>query len=285
MHNVTQSEIDALSEHDQRDRTRFWRVARYGNLECLSATFFTQRFPRHTHETYVIGVLLAGCNTYILRGGTVNALAGDVAIIPPGEVHDGGAADVGFIYRMTYPSVDLLREIAADVTGKPQIFAPSFDEPIYRDPDIFNLLRAAHERMESGGDGVAADELLIAAYGLLVLRHAKLGAPPRVGQEQTILERVRGYMDAHFCYEVDLAQLSQIAGLSRFHLIRAFRANLGMTPHEWLLDRRIRHACGLLAKGEPLAEVATDCGFFDQSHFTRAFKRRMGVTPGVFRAG
>ena len=76
----------------------------------------------------------------------------------------------------------------------------------------------------------------------------------------------------------------RLAGLPRHHLIRAFRRETGLTPHAYLIDVRVRRARERLRRGESLGEVAAATGFCDQPHLTRAFKARLGVTPGAFRA-
>lgn len=82
---------------------------------------------------------------------------------------------------------------------------------------------------------------------------------------------------------LSLSQLSAVAGLTPSHFVRAFSQHYGMTPHAYLLDRRIRHARTLLKQGQPLAEVALASGFADQAHFQRQFKRRVAATPGQYR--
>jgi AraC-like DNA-binding protein len=84
----------------------------------------------------------------------------------------------------------------------------------------------------------------------------------------------------------DLATLSKEVGLSRFQTLRWFRRHYGVTPRAFHLHFRLALARCSLRAGAPLAEVAASCGFVDQSHFTRQFKRLMGVTPGQYaRAG
>lgn len=280
---LTQADLIATAEHDRRDRAAFWRNPRYDGLECLSATFFTHRFPRHTHDTYVMGIVHAGCNAYSQGGVKVYAGAGDICVINPGVVHDGGAFDRGFSYRMTYPSVALMKELAEDVTGRPAHRAPSFNAPIMRDDEVTALFRSAHERMEAGEEAVGADEDLIAAYGLMLLRYADLDPPDAIGREPKRIGRVRAFLEENFSTPVDLKTLAEIAGLSRFQLLRAFRRQTGMTPHAYLTDCRVRTARRLLARGETIAEAALACGFSDQSHLTRIFKAHAGLTPARYR--
>jgi AraC-like DNA-binding protein len=83
---------------------------------------------------------------------------------------------------------------------------------------------------------------------------------------------------------VSLAELAALAGVSRFQLLRAFSRELGITPHAYLMQRRVLLAQRFLADGETHAQAAIQAGFSDQSHMTRAFVRQVGVTPGCYRA-
>ena len=74
-----------------------------------------------------------------------------------------------------------------------------------------------------------------------------------------------------------------MAGMSRYQLIRAFRAATGMTPHAWQLNQRINQARERIRAGEGISEVAYGLGFADQAHFQRVFKAHAGITPGRYR--
>jgi AraC-like DNA-binding protein len=102
-------------------------------------------------------------------------------------------------------------------------------------------------------------------------------------REKTAVHTARDYLSDNYETDIGLEELASIAGLSRAHLIRAFRKEFHITPHAYLTDVRIRRARRLLRSGEMPAEVAALCGFADQAHFTRHFKARTGVTPGQFR--
>jgi AraC-like DNA-binding protein len=267
------------------DRVRFWRAPRHGGLEGLSARFRRHRYAPHTHETYAIGVILAGCETFRLRGERHYVPAGSLVFVNPGEVHDGEPSGDGYAYRMTYPSVALLSEVAAEFSGRASA-APFFPGAAVSDPPAYAAFLATYERLEHDVDRLAADEAMLRAYAFLIARHAK--APPSDASVPTApaaVRRVREYLDAHAAEQIDLSTLSDVAGVTRYHLVRLFRREVGLTPHAYLTDRRIHAARKMLADGMPPAEVATACGFFDQSHLTRAFKSRAGVGPGAYRAG
>lgn len=267
------------------DRARFWRDPLHDGLECLTARFATHRYALHTHDTYVVGIIVRGCETFRLNGVRLYAGAGAVCFVNPGDVHDGAPATESFTYRMTYPSTELMRSIAADLFTRAVAQPPMFRVPVVYDPDLFAMLHGAHRTLEAGGGGLGREQRLRSAYAAALLRYGDVRGPrPAATREPGPVGRVRDYLEARFDEDVRLDRLAEIAGLTRHHLIRAFRRETGLTPHAYLVDRRIRAARLLLADGSAPADVAVRCGFCDQSHLNRAFKARMGVTPGSFRA-
>ncbi|MEW6665176.1 MAG: helix-turn-helix domain-containing protein [Thermodesulfobacteriota bacterium] len=74
-----------------------------------------------------------------------------------------------------------------------------------------------------------------------------------------------------------------MANLSEFHLLRSFRAVVGLPPHAYLIQRRIDYARSHLSRRLPIVQVGLETGFTDQSHFTRWFKKIVGITPGQYR--
>ena len=114
--------------------------------------------------------------------------------------------------------------------------------------------------------------------GRLGLASRRGGLPPGA------LKRVQQYVEEHLAERVSIERLATIAGLSVFHFARAFRQSQGMTPHSYLLHRRIMRAQELLRATEsPLSEIALVSGFADQSHLARHFRERVGVSPAIFR--
>ena len=104
------------------------------------------------------------------------------------------------------------------------------------------------------------------------------GVPPRA------LQRVRDYVETHLEDSISLQDLASTTGLSTSHFIRAFKRSAGVTPHRYLLHRRVRRALGLLAETTlALSEVAVAAGFADQSHFCREFRKLVGATPSRYR--
>lgn len=266
------------------DETFFWRVSRHGDLDCFTATFRKHVFPPHTHETYVIGVTLDGVHSYMHKGVRVRCEAGTICFINPDEVHDGSPDSQGYSYRMTYPSPEFLSALLRVETGRP-VGPPRFRTPGVHDPELAQMFCAAHRALEGREEALFADEKLIGFYLTAIERYAG-GLPGMIaaGQEPEAVARIKDYLMAHMAEPTDFHSLAEQAGLSAWHLIRVFRKSTGLTPHAWLVDRRVHHARELLRAGESPSHIAVQCGFADQAHLTRSFKARLGVTPGQYRA-
>jgi AraC-like DNA-binding protein len=107
---------------------------------------------------------------------------------------------------------------------------------------------------------------------------ARGGLPPQV------LRRIREYVDAHVDRNIDLETLASTAQLSVYHFARAFKQSTGVTPHGYLLQRRVERAQELLVRTNlPLSEIALETGFADHSHFARQFRRLAGMSPSEVR--
>lgn len=104
------------------------------------------------------------------------------------------------------------------------------------------------------------------------------GLPPRT------LRRVQEYVDSHLSENLELEQLALTAGLSLHHFARTFKASAGVTPHQFVLQRRISLARDLLTSTDrPIADIAIAAGFSDQSHLIRHFRQSFAVSPSAFR--
>ena len=240
-----------------------------------------QAFPRHTHDSYGVGIVRRGAQRSWSGAGTVDAGPGDVIMVNPGEVHDGTPLDErGRCWQMLYLDPVLVRGDAAELSstrgGEP------LWRPIARDVRLVPLFEACFAAVCGGGDRLAQEQAQVALLGHLLLHHAGLRAPPALSPS---IARARQRIDDDPAADHGLAELAAEAAASRFQLLRAFQRELGLTPHAYVLQRRIALARCLIAQGSALADVAHGAGFADQSHMTRAFVRHLGYTPGAFAAG
>ncbi|MBN9220633.1 MAG: helix-turn-helix transcriptional regulator [Mesorhizobium sp.] len=106
----------------------------------------------------------------------------------------------------------------------------------------------------------------------------------RQGLDPVRLKRVLGFIEDHRFEDITVADLADVACLSMFHFTRAFAAAMGLPPHSYVSERRLEAAKALIAGGRAsLTEIALSCQFSSQSSFTRAFRRKMGMTPAEYR--
>ena len=127
------------------------------------------------------------------------------------------------------------------------------------------------------------ESLIYSSLIKLVVRHSKSldkGLP--LSRANVSLGLVKQFLDEHPDSDVSLRELSGLAGVSACHLLRAFQKQFGLPPHKYQIQARLRMAKRLLRQGRNQLDVALTCGFHDQSHFHRHFKRMMGVTPGHY---
>ncbi|MBD2259330.1 AraC family transcriptional regulator [Pseudanabaena sp. FACHB-2040] len=141
---------------------------------------------------------------------------------------------------------------------------------------------------ESGGpNGRLYGDTLTTALAAHFVNHYSTASPLDFSSLKIIdrqrLGSVVDYIEAHLSEDIGLSDLALEAGLSKFHFSRLFKAATGLTPHKYLLKRRIEHAAQALQKrAMTLSEASYLFGFTDQSHFTRVFKQVKGMTPKQF---
>ncbi len=260
----------------------FWRAPEFGDMELLRATYVSHSFARHTHAGYAIGMIERGVEVFYYRGAIHRALPGDVVAINPDEVHTGHSGDAhGWRYHMFYPDTALLERLAGDI-GRTD-GAPYFREPVIRDAELARQIRRLHDILAHSSSALVRQSTFCAVMSRLILRHAAnapaLRRPP--GGQRTV-QRAAAFLEANLAANITLDDLSAHVGLSPFYLSRLFRRCTGLPPHAYLKQRRIQKAKEMLRRGLPIARVAAETGFADQSHLTRHFKQIVGVSPGRF---
>ncbi|MEV7007672.1 AraC family transcriptional regulator [Streptosporangium sp. NPDC051022] len=267
------------------EAARFWRTPALPGVDLLRARYVTHRFTRHAHDAYAIGVIVSGVEEFDYRGARHRAGAGSVVLVDPDQAHTGHAGEPGgWTYRMLYPSVEVIGEIAAELLAGRG--TPCFPEAVVSSPHSAALLGAAHDAAERG-DNLASSTLARAAFGTLLRQHAARVPPEtRLPGDPRAVRLAREILHDRLVDPPTLEDLALAVRAKPFALIRAFKAATGLPPHAYLNTLRVRQARGLLDSGLPAAQVAADVGFTDQAHLTRHFKRIVGVPPAAYqRAG
>lgn len=256
-----------------------------GGVDLLSATFRTHSYARHVHEGYAIGVIAAGAERFYYRGSERLAVAGSIVALDPDQVHDGSAAaESGWSYRMSYVRPESMVAAAREVDALHGSGLPSFPEPVVADPELASRFLEVHRIISASQCGLESESEALMLLAALLTRHARpRPAEPRAPHDHGAVARIRDALEDLTGPPPSLRRLADLSGLSPLYVIRAFRRATGFTPHAYQLHLRVQEAARRLKAGHAIADAAVACGFADQSHLTRCFKRVMGVPPGRYR--
>jgi AraC-like DNA-binding protein len=234
----------------------------------------------HSHRTWTIAVVQRGAARFEVDNTRQRADAGELFVLEPEAVHTGMAAvPEGWAYKVLYVEPSLLHEWAQRDEPAPR----AARWVVFRDHALRAALLRAHAALALEAPGLPVEETVLEAIAGLTphLRGASVTARRERG-EHAAVRRARLHLQERWDQPVSLAELADVAGLSRFELIRRFRRQNGLTPHAFQRDLRVDRARGMLGEGVPAAAVAAACGFADQPHLSRVFKRMVGVTPGAY---
>ncbi len=244
---------------------------------------FTHCYPRHVHERYAIGLMLRG-GSHCLTSSFDEYLVGpgDIALLHPGRVHTGTPVEQSVpSYIMFYMETahmqaaaqEFMQNSTADVVFPRMVVSrPDVKQTLMR---LYRAVRFKEDRLVKQSVEAQAMEALFDCAALSP-KHSQFDNEPRA------IKLVREYLHDHIGEHVTLEDLSEMVGLSRHHLLRVFSKNTGVSPHQYHVQLRIEHARRLFQRGLSIADVAYETGFVDQSHFTKAFKKVIGVTPGQY---
>jgi AraC-like DNA-binding protein len=249
-----------------------WLVRAPGDLERIEARMSGVAYAPHRHDTYAIALTLEGVQSFDYRGSTWHSQRGQLVILHPDELHDGRAGDgKSFCYRAAYVSP---AEIQAILGGTP---LPFIESGVSSDPRLRAAVCALLDDYDHPLTGLAYHDAL---YDLAVALQAASGArrPIATVQREATL-RARDYLEAHLDRSLSLEELERATHHDRWQLSRDFRAMFGTSPYRYQILRRLDRARRMMLAGHSPAEAASHCGFADQSHLGRQFKRAFGLTP------
>jgi AraC-like DNA-binding protein len=256
----------------QRDSIRFG-VGSPG-LERAEVYLAACAFEPHRHDTYTIGLTLAGVQTFRYRGQRRVSLPGHLVILHPDEIHDGApGTEDGFRYRALYVAPELVRDA---LDGSP---LPFVSDPV-RHPTPATRVFASFlaDIDEPVSDLGSVDITTTLADALRSLAGKSERSPGTI--DAGAVERARDYLAAHASEQTSASTLERVTGTDRHTLARHFRRAFGTSPDRYRTLRRVALARAAIERGVPLARAAAESGFADQSHLTRQFKRTYGLTPG-----
>lgn len=268
----------------QEKPIRFFRIPELSNVELYKTTNATTCSPRHVHLVFSLSIQESGVRIHETKRGKYPVTPGSVVVVNLDELHCGSTA-MGHKSSTQAIRIEppMLNALVRDVSGKNRE-SVLFAEPIIEDMDLFGRIRNLCRLLGFPGSRLEKECVFLDTFARLCTRHSRDRIAPIVTGSQRIkpVLQVREFLQDCFSENVSLSHLGSLVGLSAFHLARLFTRQIGVPPHAYQTQVRLKKATNLLAAGWPIAKVALEVGYYDQSHFQRAFKKKFGITPGQY---
>ncbi len=254
---------------NQKDLSVYKKLDILDGIEILYAYGHTVNFPKHTHPTFNIALVINQPFYSELDSKFVRAPIGSLCITNPEEIHATPCDNkMGNTFTTFYISPELLKQINK---GQEVFFK---DKVIYA-PQLFSNLLYLSKNLDN--PYLDIEKEIVKNLKILV----KNNTEPHsfISQEKRLLSR---FIEESFT-NFSLDKTAQSFGMNKYKFLRLFKQETGLTPKNFAAIKRIEKAKELISKNNDLMSVALDSGFYDQAHMTKEFKRYTGVTPNTYQ--
>ena len=275
----------AMRDTRPREFVDYHHFHELNGLEMLKASYQDTQFSKHTHEGYCIGLIDEGAQSFLRTGNQHIAPQGDIILVNADEVHTGSSAvETGWCYRAIYPTPEMIQEISQDFFNESG-FMPWFPQAVVHDEGLAEQLDLLFDLLLQPRNMLFKQSLYVSTLAYLLSRYSQSRKVLKdLPEAHSKILLVQEMLEAEPEKEHQLTELAALVNLSPWHLLRQFKKITGLPPHAWLVQFRIRKSLYLLKQGCEIAMVAQRCGFSDQSHYTRHFKKALGCTPAQYIA-
>jgi AraC-like DNA-binding protein len=269
---------DVLARLDPRNTTRYWIHQQMTGLSCLCADFTSHDYAPHSHDALVVAVTEKGGSEFRSRGEVGEATSSVLLVFNPDEPHSGCMArSERWRYRGLYLTQSALA-ILARTLGIDAV--PYFTANAHDDAELIAAFLNLHQALQAGRDVLLVREQLIGSFGRLFRRYGSEGARiPVASRDHGAVSTVQALIRDQYGEQLTLDTMGRAVDLTPFQLIGLFKRTIGLTPHAYLTQVRLKAAMRAMRAGVDLAEAALTAGFYDQSALTNHFKRAYGITP------
>ncbi|WP_415717178.1 AraC family transcriptional regulator [Maridesulfovibrio sp.] len=256
------------------------------DVALVEATGIDNQFPRHVHSSYIFTLIDNGERKLSVNSTTVTIKTGELCILPPGIPHKCEPISTPeselYSYRALCVTSNYMVRLTTEIYGRycrepdfdPEIAYTDYDKTSFE--DCFTLIHVPGTELERQA---ALNSFL---YHIIEKHSRGERLPRKAGAQLVALQRVKSFIDQNFQRQITLPELAERACLSPFHLQKIFVDEYGRSPQEYVIFKRIKEAQRLIESNTPLIEAALKSGFSDQSHFSKHFKKVIGISPGRF---
>ncbi|MEC1614164.1 AraC family transcriptional regulator [Bacillus mojavensis] len=261
-----------------QNETRTLHLDPHLNIEAYRFKGIMQKFPNHFHDYYVIGFIEKGQRYLACQDQEYIINPGDLLLFNPRDTHsceqiDGRTLD----YRCINVMPDVMVRAVEEITGAGHL--PYFSHHVLFRHELTSSLQELHILISKEKQALRKEELFLHLLEELIRRYSDVTILNSIPEPSDEIKMVCGFLEEHYAENVTLNDLSELTGWSKYHLLRSFTKQKGITPNSYLETIRINQAKKLLEQGVRPIDAAFQTGFSDQSHMTKFFKRQVGLTP------
>ncbi len=233
-------------------------------------------FSKHFHDTYTIGITHGGVFKSISANQSSLSYQYSTRIINPGDVHGGDSHT--WSYTNVYPKIEFMVNIYEQMYH--EVKMPIFSKHIIDDLDLYRLLYRFFLSAYRKEEKMFIEINAIEAFSYLIKNYAssKRDFTPLFDDKKVVKGSIE-YINDNISENILLDDLAQNFNLSKYHFLRVFKSDIGLTPHNYILTQRVDKAKESILRGKSLLEASAEMGFSDQSHFIRNFKKIYGYSP------
>ncbi len=268
----------------EEEKAVLYKAEKLENLLVFKANYKKFQFRRHVHEDFSLGLMQRGTQKFYCRGRDIYVPSGHLITVNADEIHDGMSADGNlYHYHVIFIPQKILKSIGEEmVTAKMALY---FRSPATQDRELASQLHHIFSLLDNQStDILEIQSLFYTVVAKLLQRHGAVTVNDEYFKRIPLaVNRACEYINDLALSNISLDDIATAAGLSRYHFLRTFNSSLGITPHAYLLQRRLQIARESIQNGTAIADAAIDACFADQSHFSRRFKAAFGITPKQYQ--
>jgi len=267
---------------------RFFQNPALPFVECRHTLNSGRHYRPHRHTTLSIGAITEGTVSFSSDGAAFRLIPGTLIVINPEILHACNPVEnEARSYYMLYLDTAWCQGVQAAIFGTEEPFL-ALSETLIDHRDLYTeYLNVCETLLDPHASNLAREEKLQTFVERLFVFYCtpSLSSSTASLPDKTRVETARAFMCEHLSSDLTIARIAEISGISPAHFARSFKAATGLSPHRYLLNLRIERARELLATDMPIARIALEVGFTDQSHLNRVFTPIVACTPGEYRRG
>jgi len=264
-----------------KTNVRYYRDHALPGIDVCRVAKSRHHFPEHFHDDlYIVSMITSG-HCYCLGKERQEEVSGPgtVTLLNPGQIHTGTPANESPLdYSLCYFSLKAMTDLASDFM--PGGGVPEFTASILKKPVLTAMMRHLLVTMMESRDSLEKEAVLVSTLHFILSKYGLSGTSVAENRPQGHpVQKAKRLLASDLDQKLSLERVARIVGVSRFHFLRIFKENTGISPHLYRTLKRIELSKKLLSQDMPPAQVALETGFADQSHFSNTFRRYVGATP------